>query len=171
MHISLILISLNKGWTSGLLFDPESRRSAVIFQKLFIVLTHTLSVNRFYPTLVKHTHTYTHSQNTRDTNWRRDNEYQSEIRWSSKLRSLFSLHLQFPSNPQSTSKPWSSDSSNHNLLKMSLSSEDGSMQKSIKGFNVVGLLWLPGLLSVIHQITVSHSLLLVSVRLKTGREH
>lgn len=70
---------------------------------------------------------------------------------------VFFFHQQWPSNPPPTSKPWSSDSSNHKPLKMSLSSENGSMEKSIKGFNVVSLPWLPRLLSVIHQITLSHS--------------
>lgn len=135
--------------------------------KLCIALTHTLSVNSLNYTYGGHTH-----KNTRDTDWR-DYEYQVEMRWWSKLRSFFffSLHPQRPLNPSSTSKPWSSDSSNHNPLKMSLSSENGSMQKSIKGFNVVGLPWLPRLLSVIHQITQPHSLLLASARPKTGREH
>lgn len=69
------------------------------------------------------------------------------------------FHQQWLSNPPSTSEPWSSDSSNHNPLKMSLSSENGSMEKSIKGFNVVSQPWLPWRFSLIHQITVSHSLL------------
>ncbi|KAF0034544.1 hypothetical protein F2P81_012302 [Scophthalmus maximus] len=56
------------------------------------------------------------------------------------IRCLLHINLLLsPSNPPSTSEPWSSDSSNHNPLKMSLSSENGSTQKSIKGFNVVGL--------------------------------
>lgn len=94
--------------------------------------------------------------------------------WISSSNSFFfsySLHLQRPSNPSFTRELWSSDSSNHNPLEMSFSSENGSMQKSIKGFNIVGLPWLPRLLSAIHQVALSHSLLLVSARPKTGREH
>lgn len=162
-------------WTSGLTFDIANYNSSQFCLKLCIVLTHTLSVNRLEcltPLIAHKAHTHTH-KNTRDTDWRWDNEYQVEMRWRSKRRSFFpfSFHPQNPSNPPSTSKPWSSDSSNHNPLKMSLSSENGSTQKSIKGFNVVGLPWLPRLLSVIHQITQAHSILLVSARPQTGREH
>lgn len=153
----------------GLTFDTENQHSTLTFLKLFIVLIHTLSVNRFecLPPFITQT-------KTQQTQTEGESEYQVEMRWWSKVTSFFfffpSLHLQWPSNSPS-SEPWSSDSSNHNPLKMSLSPENGSMQKSIKGFNVAGLPWLPRLLSAIHQVTLFHSLLLVSARPKTGREH
>ena len=157
----------------------DNLRVDVWYRKINILVWHFWNHLLFWPTLwvltgfcasplLSHTKLAHRHKNT--TDWRRDNEYQVEV--DDKVFFLpSSLHLHWPSNPPSTRKPWSSDSSNHNPLKMSLSSENGSIQKSIKGFNVVGLPWLPRLLSVIHQVALSHSLLLVCARPKTRREH
>lgn len=146
------------------MFDTEkNQHSSLTFLKSFIVLTHTLSVNRFLcltPFISHEPRMQTQKYNRLKERKRISSRNEVMIR-TQVFFPPFSLCLQRPSNPPSTSKPWSSDSSNHILLKMSLSSENGSMQKSIKGFNVMGLPWLHGLLSVIHQVALSHSLLLV----------
>lgn len=137
----------------------------------------------FWPTLCALTgfsastplfHTVAHwFKNASDSGPRRHNEYQVEMRWQSKLSPFFSpfcsLHQQWLSNPPSTSEPWSSDSSNHKPLKMSLSSENGSMEKSIKGFNVVSLPWLPGFSLLFTRSWCPTPSLIVSA--KIGREH
>lgn len=108
------------------------------------------------------------TKDTMDTGWRRDNKYQVEMRWWSKVF-FFTPFSLWPSNPQSASRdPLTAAITIHWKCP---SSENGSMQKSIKGFNVVGLPWLPRLLSVIHHVTLFHSLPLVSARPKTGRVH
>lgn len=131
-----------------------------------IVSTNALSFNKFES---PHIH-FLHADNKRPSQREKGHEYQVEIRWWSKLRSFFPFPPIWPSNPQS-SVLWSPDSTHQTPLKMSLSSENGCMQKSIKGFNVVGLPWLPRLLSVIHRVTLFHSFLIVSARQKTGRNH
>lgn len=87
-----------------------------------------------------------------------------------KSQPFFPFHSFLPSNLPHTAI-WSSVSYHCDPLKMSLASENGSVQKSIKGSNVVSLLWLSGFLSAFQQVTLFHFFLIVSARPKTGRKH